>query len=102
MDAILQAQSVEGGHRMSYDDWISCDDKLPEREDEYLVTWEGTIGENIRHTGMSIMYYDITKDDDDEEIRYWDTEEVEGNGYRDVQVTAWMELPERYRGDEDS
>ena len=73
---------------MNKDDWMPCDVELPESNDEYLVTWVGKIGMDGTFRGLEILEYDCDYG--------WITNEIETRGYYNVEVTAWMELPERY------
>lgn len=75
---------------MSYEKWIPCNEKLPEKFEDVLVTQK---------------YYDL----DCEEYRidvntacldedgYWYTIFLEEGYMEDYDVIAWMPLPEPYR-----
>lgn len=77
---------------MSYDDWMPCDEELPGAEEEYLVTWVGEIGSHgTTFTGEEILELSETEG--------WLTKDIEKRGFFNVRVTAWMNLPERYRED---
>lgn len=58
-------------------EWIPISKRKPEKCDYYLVTDSGSVGE---------AYYDSDR-------RWW----ADGNKLKDV--TAWMPLPEPYKGD---
>lgn len=71
--------------------WISVTERLPEEQDEYLVTWTA---EGFRDKPfIQIIEFDI-------EDRGWILERYMKEMYRDVIITAWMPLPEPYKGGE--
>lgn len=75
------------------DDWMPCFDEMPEYDEMYLVTWVGDIGKSGgKFRGIEMLEYYDGK---------WDTEKIEKRGYRNVRVTAWMELPEPWEEDEE-
>lgn len=70
--------------------WIPCSERLPEEEEDVLVT----DGES-----MAVGYYR-------EDVRAWDSVnfgwiENRENGYGINEVIAWMPLPEPYKGGND-
>lgn len=73
---------------MSYDDWMPYDEERPQSEGEYLTTWVAEVGTHGKtFTGMEILEYDGG----------WETHDIEKRGFRNVRITAWMPLPEKYR-----
>lgn len=71
------------------DDWMPCYEQQPERDDQYLVTWTAKIGRD-----SSVRFIYICEYSDGE----WVTDEIAKMGYRDIEVVAWMELPEKWEG----
>lgn len=57
----------------------------PPQQGEYLVTWVGWLGHK------PVKFLRIIEWNDD-----WDITEIEKDGYRSVQIIAWMELPKAY------
>ena len=74
-DRILTQDAVE-------DEWIPCSERLPEEYGEYLVT-KRTIGWNCEEYGSN-------------DIAYFDSDGF----HKADKVTAWMPLPEPYKGGE--
>ena len=74
--------------------WIPCEERLPEEQDEYLVTWVTKLHTGKWFVGIGIFEYDLSEDN-------WLFDDYM-NAYVDVTVTAWMPLPEPYaeRGQE--
>lgn len=68
--------------------WISCESELPKCNDEFLVTW--TTSECKRHF-LAMLEYDVDEG--------WIIAEYM-KLYRNVNVIAWMLLPEPYKEDE--
>ena len=60
----------------------------PEHE-EYLITWTGTLNGYPTRPFIEIAEYDGT----------WIVNHIEDRGYKDIEVTAWMPLPEPYKGE---
>ena len=62
--------------------WIPVKERLPEKDTEYLITRDGSLG-------MSIV-----------DIASWSNLEKHNNGfYKANMIIAWMPLPEPYRED---
>lgn len=67
-------------------DWIPVTKKLPEKQDEYLVTWKMS---NVDTLFLQILEYDILD-------KTWILEEYMKT-YKDVEITAWKPLPQPYK-----
>ena len=65
--------------------WISCSERLPEEETDYLCCYEYTIG-GTHEKDYGVFYYDGYK-----WIKYWET-----INKKNIQVVAWQPLPETY------
>lgn len=63
--------------------WILCSEKLPEKQDEYMVTWKAP---NKSRSFLSIAEYESDYGD-------WILDDYIP---LDAEVTAWMPLPEPY------
>lgn len=68
--------------------WIPVKEKLPEIQDEYLVTWEAA---NSDRRYLQMLEYDI-------EDGQWILETYM-ESYKDVKIIAWMPLPQCYQGE---
>ena len=69
--------------------WILCSERLPEYDNEVLVTVSGKLNNITFDNAIEIGFYCV--------IDGWII-----NGYLDwttPEVTAWMELPESYKGE---
>ena len=73
--------------------WIPCEERLPEEQDEYLVTWVTKRYSGKRLVGIGIFEYDLSEDN-------WLFDDYM-NAYVDATVTAWMPLPEPYKEGQD-
>ena len=75
--------------------WIPCSERPPEADGEYLVTVEGYLeGEHVLvlNYGTPLLPMNVG------EGRAWYLSDIEGDFYYDG-VTAWMPLPEPWRGE---
>ena len=59
-------------------EWIPCSERLPEEDEKYLVSTDGTFGIDV---------IDIARFENDE----W---------FKSCKIIAWQPLPEPYRGDD--
>jgi hypothetical protein len=87
-EIILHGDSVTSTNVTSFTDrphgeWIPCSERLPEENGKYLVCWRG-------EWGVNICFAEYSKCG-----KYW-YDASEGSEYRGV--TAWMPLPEPYKG----
>ena len=71
-------------------DWIEVEERLPEKNDIYLVTWTGTLGSKRTRPFIALVEY-IPEDNE------WCTFEIEGHGYKNIEVIAWMPVPDPYK-----
>lgn len=67
------------------DGWIPCSERLPKDGETYLIT----NAESFEQYHIYMGWYDGIKG-------MW---HMEGNFERKMNVTAWMELPESYKGE---
>ena len=71
--------------------WIPVDERLPEKEGEYLVTF--AIDEKVRLVGYGCCQKDILGND----IGFGWYDLYSGTYFSDKAFVAWMPLPEPYR-----
>ena len=75
-------------------DWISVNDELPTEEGEYLITFTAKFGSTRTRPLIQICEWAEYKGE-----YYWSTDIFD---YSDIEVLAWMPLPEPYKaGDAD-
>ena len=75
--------------------WISISERLPEEYGEYLITWTTSLS---KRSFIGISEGQVTNEYDHEHNRFkfeWLLEDYIKN-YPDVEVIAWMPLPESY------
>lgn len=68
--------------------WVPTADAIPDKNDEYLITWRGRLGEQTNVRAIEIAEYS------DE----WILDHITNRGYKDVQVVAWQNTLEPYKG----
>ena len=79
-DAVLeQAEALYNAGYRKQSEWISVEDRLPEKTGQYL-TWHGSY--------YGIHYYSVEK-------QGWNILYCENREYEIKSVTHWMPLPER-------
>ena len=81
-------------------EWISVEDRLPEKYGEYMITWTTS---QSKRPFIAICEGEVTGVYDHEHNRFmfeWLLEDYI-KAYPDVKVTAWQELPEPYKGDKE-
>ena len=81
------------------DDWVSCSERLPERDGEYLVTYEKGYAEDYGFDLVGIAPFEV----DCEGFGIWQenfdlhTLGSLGSDWVDIPVIAWMPLPKPYK-----
>ena len=81
------------------DDWVSCSERLPERDGEYLVTYEKGYAEDYGFDLVGIAPFEV----DCEGFGIWQenfdlhTLGSLGSDWVDIPVIAWMPLPEPWK-----
>ena len=84
--------------------WISCGERLPEEDGEYLVTFERGYAEDYGFDLVGIAPYKV----DCEGFGTWQEEFDRytlgslGSEWVDIKVLAWMPLPSPYQPEEES
>ena len=74
--------------------WIYTSDDLPDKQDEYLIAWKGKLGMT---DSWSRPFYEIAEYEPMIEFLQggeWDLEHIHKRGWTEVEVLAWMPLPE--------
>lgn len=84
-------EEVERVFRMIDNKWISASDETPDKQDEYLIAWTGRLGtcDDWGRSFLEIAEYEPETDE-------WDLEHIYGRGWTNVEVLAWMPLPDPY------
>lgn len=77
-------------------EWISVKDRLPEHDDELLVTWTGIYAGNHKRTKPLLEIVEYEPNIDGLQGGVWLCEPLEARGYSKIEVIAWMPLPEPY------
>lgn len=80
--------------------WIACSERLPEKQDEYLVTWTA---DGLKKNLIGILEYETTMEYGPEGgvlIGKWLLEEYI-KVYTNVRVIAWQPLPKPYKEGDD-
>ena len=75
--------------------WIPCSERMPEKYDEYYVTWTS---DNFKRPLIEIIECDETNEFDYELYRFkmeWLLNETM-KAYDNPKIIAWMPLPEPY------
>lgn len=83
------------------DNWISCSEKLPEKDGEYLATF---VDGKYRFVGIKGYAFDLFTIDeyefaDKKGVSGWYDYDPDYGHYVWNDVIAWMPLPELYKGD---
>lgn len=92
----MAIESLRRGTPDFHADWQPISDGLLPDAGEYFVTWEGkskTSGTASRF--IEIAEYFMNEYGD----MVWDVSRMEKNGYHDVKIIAWMDMPDRWEGD---
>ena len=74
-------------------DWQPISDGLLPDAGEYFVTWEA---KNSGSRFIEIAEYFMNEYGD----MVWDVSRMEKNGYHDIKIIAWMDMPVRWEGEE--
>lgn len=85
------------------DKWIPVDEQLPEKSGDYLMTWTAITGTYANNVFMELCEYEELNEYDYEHNRFkgiWHMEDCIDD-CTGVYVTAWMPLPEPYKGVEE-
>ena len=86
------------------DDWVPCSERLPERDGEYLVTYEKGYAGDYGFDLVGIAPFEV----DCEGFGIWQenfdlhTLGSLGSDWVDIPVIAWMPLPEPWEGENDA
>lgn len=72
-------------------DWQPISDGLLPDAGEYFVTWEA---KNSGSRFIEISEYFMNEYGD----MVWDVSRMEANGYHDIKIIAWMDMPVRWEG----
>ena len=78
--------------------WIPCSERLPEEYGEYLITWTTS---QSKKSYIAICECEITNEYDYEYDRFnveWVLDDYI-EAYRDVEVIAWLPLPQPYKAE---
>lgn len=83
--------------------WIPCRDRLPDKDGDYLVTYEKGYAEDYGFSDIGIAPFEV----DCEGFGIWQEHFHPvslgslGSEWVEIQVTAWLPLPEPYKEEED-
>jgi len=79
-------------------DWQPISDGLMPDEGLYFITWEGTFEgiSEIKGRWIEMAEYYIPEG---EEEGKWSLDHIAIRGFKDINVIAWMDLPEKWEGD---
>lgn len=92
---MLRAKHKQHSTESNKSEWISCSERLPEDETDYLCCYEYTeIGgthEEEKFKDYGVFYYNGYK-----WIKYWET-----INKKNIQVVAWQPLPELYKEEDE-
>lgn len=89
---------VLGIREMAQKEWMPCSEMLPACSGEYLVTWTADWDNECGRTRPLLEILEFEQDLMDPE---WDTKVISDRGYKNIEVTAWKDLPEAYEEDKD-
>lgn len=74
--------------------WIPVSERLPEESGEYLITWTGILGKDSSKRTKPLLGIAEYEFYEPENYADWITTNNEFIGYHDIEVDAWMPLPE--------
>ena len=88
----MAIESLRQGTPDFHADWQPISDGLLPDAGEYFVTWEA---KNSGSRFIEIAEYFMNDYGD----MVWDVSRMEANGYHDIKIIAWMDMPKRWDGD---
>ena len=94
-----EEQEPKFGHCNKCDfhaDWQPISDGLP-NPGLYFITWEGK-RDNQKTASRFIELAEYYENYDGDGYS-WDVSHIEANGYHDIKIIAWMDLPDKWEGD---
>ena len=87
----MAIESLRQGTPDFHADWQPISDGLLPDAGEYFVTWEA---KNSGSRFIEIAEYFMNDYGD----MVWDVSRMEKNGYHDIKIIAWMDMPVRWEG----
>jgi len=88
----MAIESLRQGTPDFHADWQPISDGLLPDAGEYFVTWEA---KNSGSRFIEIAEYFMNEYGD----MVWDVSRMEKNGYHDIKIIAWMDMPKRWEGE---
>ena len=88
----MAIESLRQGTPDFHADWQPISDGLLPDAGEYFVTWEA---KNSGSRFIEIAEYFMNDYGD----MVWDVSRMEKNGYHDIKIIAWMDMPKRWEGE---
>ena len=88
----MAIESLRQGTPDFHADWQPVSDGLLPDAGEYFVTWEVT-DTHVRFIEIAEYYMNEYGD------MVWDVSRMEANGYHDIKIIAWMDMPKRWDGE---
>ena len=88
----MAIESLRRGTPDFHADWQPISDGLLPDAGEYFVTWEA---KNSGSRFIEIAEYFMNDYGD----MVWDVSRMEANGYHDIKIIAWMDMPKRWDGE---
>ena len=88
----MAIESLRQGTPDFHADWQPISDGLLPDAGEYFVTWEA---KNSGSRFIEIAEYFMNEYGD----MVWDVSRMEKNGYHDIKIIAWMDMPVRWEGE---
>ena len=88
----MAIESLRRGTPDFHADWQPISDGLLPDAGEYFVTWEA---KNSGSRFIEIAEYFMNDYGD----MVWDVSRMEANGYHDIKIIAWMDMPKRWEGE---
>lgn len=88
----MAIESLRRGTPDFHADWQPISDGLLPDAGEYFVTWEA---KNSGSRFIEIAEYFMNDYGD----MVWDVSRMEANGYHDIKIIAWMDMPKGWEGE---